>query len=109
MKERVRWRRPSPRIRGHRQLGVVVQDALGHAAQKGKGRDVTVQKGLGGLCRIGLHEATVAVGQVQHQVVHLALHSGDHRHCLPEVALAWPGGWDKGTNISCVRRRFSLT
>ena len=41
----------------HGQLGIVVEDALGHSAQKGEG--------LGGLGRIGLHEATVAVGQVQ--------------------------------------------
>ena len=27
------------------------------------------------------------MGQVQHEVVHLALHTGDHRHRLSEVAL----------------------
>ena len=59
---------------------------------------MAVQKGLGGLCRIGLHEATVAVGQVQHQVVHLPLHSGDDRHCLSEVTLGvtwWVGQGDE--------------
>ena len=46
---------------------------------------MAVQKGLGGLRRIRLHEAAVAVGQVQHEVVHLALHSGDDRHRLAEI------------------------
>ena len=83
-----------PQYPGHRQLRIVVQNALGHAAQEGKGRDVTVQKGLGGLRRICLHKATVAVGQVQHQVVHLPLHPGDDRHRLPEITLGvtwWVG------------------
>ena len=71
----------------HRQLGIVVQNALGRPAQKGEGRHVAVQKGLGGLPGIGLHEAAVVVGQVQHEVVHLALHTGDHRQRLPEIAL----------------------
>ena len=50
-----------------------------------------VQEGLGGLCRIGLHKAAVAVGQVQHQVVHLPLHTSDDRYRLAEIALgvAW--------------------
>ena len=72
---------------GNGQLRVVVQDALGHAAQEGESRDVTVQEGLGGLRRIGLHEAAIAVGQVQHQVVRLPLHPGDDRYRLSEVAL----------------------
>ena len=49
---------------------------------------MAVQKGLGGLPWIGLHEAAVAVGQVQDEVVHLALHTGDHRQRLAEVALS---------------------
>ncbi len=55
---------------------------------------MAVQEGLGGLAGIGFHEATVAVGQVQHEVVDLALHAGDHRHGLAEVALgvAWAMG-----------------
>ena len=48
---------------------------------------MAVQKGLGGLRRIRLHEAAVAVGQVQHEVVHLALHTGDDRHRLAEITL----------------------
>ena len=33
---------------GHRQLGVVVEDALGHSAQDGEGRYMAVQERLGG-------------------------------------------------------------
>ena len=45
-----------PQDPGHRQPGVVVQNALGRPAQKGEGRHVAVQERLGGLRRIGLHE-----------------------------------------------------
>ncbi len=48
---------------------------------------MAVQKGLGGLRRIGLHQAAVAVGEVQHEVVHLALHTANDRHRLPEITL----------------------
>ena len=48
---------------------------------------MAVQKRLGGLRRIGLHKAAVAVGQVQHEVMHLALHTADDRQRLPEIAL----------------------
>ena len=53
-----------PQDPGHGQLGIVVEDALGHTTQKGKCRDMAVQEGLGGLRGVGLHEAAVAVGQV---------------------------------------------
>ena len=49
---------------------------------------MAVQKGLGGFRGIGLHETAVAVGQVQHEVVHLALHTADDRHRLAELAVA---------------------
>ena len=94
---------------GHRQLGVVVEDALGHPAQEGKRRDVAVHEGLGGLRRIGLDEASVAVGQVQNEVVGLPLHPANDHQGFAEVALGVAGGWDNGTNISRVRRRCSLT
>ena len=48
---------------------------------------MAVQERLGGLGRISLDEAAVAVGQVQHKVMHLLLHAADHRHRLPEIAL----------------------
>ena len=49
-----------PQYPGHRQLGVVVQDALGHSAQECEGRDMAVQEGLGGLGRVSLDEASGA-------------------------------------------------
>ena len=73
---------------GHRQPGIVVEDALGHPAQEGEGRDVAVQEGLGGLGGIGLDEAAVAVGQIQDEAVGLSLHSADDYQGLAEVALA---------------------
>ena len=42
--------------------------------------------GLGGLRRVGLHEAAVAVGQVDYEAVGLPLAADDHQG-LPEVAL----------------------
>ena len=63
----------------HGQLGIVVEDALGHSAQKGEG--------LGGLGRIGLHEATVAVGQIQDESVGFPLHAADDHQRLAKVAL----------------------
>ena len=78
---------PVAQYPGHRQPGIVVQDALGRPAQKGAGRHVAVQKGLGGLRRIGLHKAAVAVRQVQHEVVHLPLHTADDRHRRAEITL----------------------
>ena len=76
-----------PQYLRHRQLRIVVHDALGHSAQKGERRHVPVQKRLGGFSRIGLRKAAVAVGQVQDEVMHLALHTGDHRQCLAEITL----------------------
>ena len=71
----------------HGQLGIVVEDALRHTTQEGEGRDVAVQECLGGLRRIGLQEAAVAVGQVDDEAVGLALHAADDHQGLAEVAL----------------------
>ena len=68
----------------HGQLGIVVQDALGGSPQKGEGRDVPIQEGLGG---IGLSEAAVAVGQVDDEAVGLTLQAADDHQGLAEVAL----------------------
>ena len=76
-----------PQYLSHRQLGVVVQDAPEHSTQEGERRDVAVQEGLGGFCRIGLDEAAVAMGQVQDEIVGLPLHSADDHPGLAEVAL----------------------
>ena len=46
-----------------------------------------VQEGLGGLRWVGLHEAAVAVGQVQYEAVGLALHAANDHQGLAEVAL----------------------
>ena len=69
------------------QLGIVVEDALGHSAQERERRDVPVQEGLGGLGRVGLDEAAVAVGQVDDEAVGLLLHAADDHQGLAEVAL----------------------
>ena len=70
----------------HGQPGIVVQDALGHPAQEG----------LGGLGRIGLDEASVAVGQVDDEAMGLALHAADGHQGLPEVHWARRmGQWDE--------------
>ena len=77
-----------PQYPGHRQLRVVVEDALGRTTQEGEGRDAAVQEGLGGLRGIGLDETSVAVGQVKGDVVGLTLHPADDRQGLAEVALS---------------------
>ena len=81
-----------PQDPGHRQLGVVVQDALGHPTQEGESGDVAVQESLGGLRRIGFDEAAVAVGQVQDEVVGFALHPADDHQGFAKVALGVPRG-----------------
>ena len=48
---------------------------------------MAIQEGLGGLRRVGLHEAAVAVGQVDDEAVGLLLHAADDHQGLPEVAL----------------------
>ena len=48
---------------------------------------MAVQEGPGGLRRVGLHKAAVAVGQVDDEAVGLPLHSSDDHQGLAEVAL----------------------
>ena len=50
---------------GNRQLGVVVQDGAGDAAEERNRRVVAIAERLGRLRRIGLHEAGVTVGKVE--------------------------------------------
>ena len=76
-----------PQYLRYGQPGIVVEDAPGHSAQVGEGGNVPVQEGLGGLRRVGLHEAAVAVGQVDDEAVGLALHAADDHQGLAEVAL----------------------
>ena len=57
-----------------------------------------VQEGLGGLRRVGLHEAAVAVGQIDDEAVGLALHAADDHQGLAEVAPGVSrrmGQWDE--------------
>ena len=72
---------------GNSQPGIVVEDALRHSAQVGEGGNVPVKEGLGGLRRVGLHEAAVAVGQVDDEAVGLLLHAADDHQGLAKVAL----------------------
>ena len=76
-----------PQDPGHRQLGVVVQDALRHSAQECEGRDMAVQEGLGGLGRVSLDEASVAMGQVQDEAVGFLFHPANDHQGLAKVAL----------------------
>ena len=71
----------------NRQLRVVVQDRARDAAEECKRRVVTIAERLGRFRRVGLHEAAVAVRQIQCKEVHLARHTADHRHRLAEVHL----------------------
>ena len=48
---------------------------------------MAIQEGLGGLRRVGLDEAAVAVGQVDDETVGLLLHAADDHQGLAEVAL----------------------
>ena len=74
-----------------RQPGIVVQDRLRHAAEKGEGGIVPVQKGLGALGRVGFDEAGIRVGQVEAEEVDRLPDAADHRHCLAEVGLGMAG------------------
>ena len=51
---------------------------------------MSIQEGLGGLGRAGLHKAAVAVGQVQDEEVGLLLHAADDLQGFPEIALGVP-------------------
>ena len=51
-----------------------------------------VQEGFGGLGRVGLDEAAVAVRQVQDEAVGFLLHPADDHQSLAEVALGVPRG-----------------
>ena len=57
---------------------------------------MAVQEGLGGLRGVGLHEAAVAVGQVQDEVVGLLFHPTDDHPGLSEVALSMARGMGQG-------------
>jgi hypothetical protein len=79
--------RPIAQDAGHRQLRVVVEDRLRYAAEEMECGVVPVTKRFGGLLRIGLHEAGVAVRQVDRKEVDLALDPGDLRLRLTKIRL----------------------
>ena len=54
-----------------------------------------VEKGLGRLRRIGLHEPGVALGKVHHEQMNLLRHPADHRHRFAEVDLRMAGRMDE--------------
>ena len=71
----------------HRDLGVVVKDARGHAAEVCERTHMTIQEGFGRLGWERCHEAVIRVGQVHYQVVRLPLHAGNHDQGFAEVHL----------------------
>src|SRR6516162_8648444 len=79
--------RPIAQDARHRQLRIVVQDRLRYAAEEAERGIVPVTKRFGGLRRIGLHKAGVAVRQVDCKEVDLALYPGDLRQRLTKVRL----------------------
>ena len=56
---------------GNRQLGVVVQDRSGDAAEEGKRRVVAIAECFGRIRRIGRNKATITVGKVEGKAVDL--------------------------------------
>ena len=61
------WGALSPTVTedtGHGELSVFVHDALWISTEEGECCVVTVAECLGNLCRIGLHKAPIAVGQI---------------------------------------------
>src|SRR6185436_9742618 len=83
--------RPLPRAIAqdacHRQRGVVVENGLRHAAQKGEGRVVAIEEGLDPLSRVCLDEAGIRVRQVEAKEMDLLPDAADHRYRLAKVGL----------------------
>ena len=75
----------------HRQLGIVVEHGLGHAAQEGERRAVAVKEGLDPLGRVRLDETGIRVWQVEAEEMDLLPDPTDHRHRLTEVDLGMAG------------------
>src|SRR6202165_5931129 len=75
---------------GHRDLGVVIQDRLWHAAEECKRPNVAVAEGFRRLCRIADHEAGIRVRQVKSEEVNLALYATDDADGFTKVRLSMP-------------------
>jgi hypothetical protein len=75
----------------HRQRRIVVQDRDRHLAEEAERGVVPVTERFGGLRRIGLHKAGIAVRQVHRKKVDLAFHPGDLRQRLAKIHLRVAG------------------
>ena len=62
----------------HGDLEIIIEDRERHGAEEGEGCNVAVEKRLGRLGRIGLHEAGIRVRQVHAEEMDLLAHPGDH-------------------------------
>jgi hypothetical protein len=83
--------RPVPEDLRHRQLGIVIEDRLRHAADEGEGLDMAVAERLGRLSMIGLHEDRVALRQVHDEEPDLLLDAAQDHDSLAEIRLGMPG------------------
>ena len=79
--------RPVPQDPRHRQPSVVIQDRARHAREEGECRNMPVAERFRRLRRVGLHEAAIAVRQIEGEEVQLPRHPADHRPRLAEVHL----------------------
>ena len=94
---------------GNSQPGIVVEDALRRSPRKAKPETWPSWKASMVSAGLSLDEAAVAVGQVDYEAVAFRSTPPMMTRASPKSHWAWPGGWDRGTNISCDRRRCSLT
>lgn len=76
---------------GHRDPGVVVQDRLRYAMEKGKGGDMPVQKGFGIFRRVGFDEAPIRMRQVEAEIMEAHLFAADVAIGLAEINLGMAG------------------
>src|SRR3984893_5568875 len=79
----------------HCDFEIIVQNRDRHATEKGKCRDVPIEKSLGRLRRIGLDETGVRLRQSSfiRTPPMTPMHS-------PKSTCAWPGGWASGTKTT---------
>jgi hypothetical protein len=71
----------------HRNFEVIVQNRDRHATEKGKCRDVPVEKSLGRLRRIGLDETGVRMRQVEAEHMQLHANAANDADAFAEVGL----------------------
>ena len=85
-----------PGVLGDGDLGVVVADAVGHAAKESEGSDVALMEGLGALTRIGSSEASATVRQGEDEEGGLAALAGHDNGGRAVVALGLAGAVQQG-------------